>query len=146
MVEKNKTVVLAFGTFDLIHPGHIFYLNEAKKLGNKLTVIVARGKNVEKIKGKKPICNEKTRLMLVKSLKPVDNALLGAANVENFFQTVKKINPAVIALGYDQNPCNEIAEKKLKELKIKAKIYRIKPFNEKRFKSSKLKEKIKKRQ
>jgi len=135
--------VLAFGTFDLIHPGHIFYLSEAKKLGNRLVVVVARDKSVEKIKGKKPAIQEKTRLKLVQSLKPVDNAILGQNDIENFFEIVKKINPQVIAFGYDQKPNDKTAKKELEKIKWHGKIARIKAFSEKKFKSSKIKEKIK---
>ena len=40
--------VMTFGTFDLAHPGHIFYLNEAKKLGDKLITVIARDANLKK--------------------------------------------------------------------------------------------------
>lgn len=141
MVEKG--VVLAFGTFDLIHPGHLFYLNEAKKLGNKLIVVVARDETVEKLKKKKPFFNQESRLKLVSELKPVDKAVLGYHSLEEMFLTVKEINPETIALGYDQTPSNEILEKKLKELGWIGKITRIKSVNEEKFKSSKIRERIK---
>ncbi len=142
-MAKIGKKVLAFGTFDLIHPGHIFYLSEAKKLGNKLIVVVARDKSVEKIKGKKPAISEKTRLKLVQSLKPVDKAILGQNDVKNFFEIVKKINPQIIAFGYDQKPNDKAAKKELEKIKWFGKIARIKAFSEKKFKSSKIKEKIK---
>lgn len=46
----KKKVVMTFGTFDVFHPGHRFYLSEARKLGNRLLVIVALDSTVEKIK------------------------------------------------------------------------------------------------
>jgi len=49
---KKLVKVLAFGTFDILHPGHEFYLKEAKKHGDILDVVVARDSTVEKIKGK----------------------------------------------------------------------------------------------
>lgn len=139
----NERVVLAFGTFDLIHPGHLFYLNEAKKLGSKLVVVVARDETVEKLKKKKPFFNQESRLKLVSELKPVDKAVLGHHSLEEMFLTVKEINPETIALGYDQTPGNEVLEKKLKELGWIGKIVRIKAVNEEKFKSSKIRESIK---
>jgi FAD synthetase len=47
---KKKRVVMTFGTFDLLHPGHLHYLSEAKKLGDYLITIVARDATVERLK------------------------------------------------------------------------------------------------
>ena len=74
----NKTKkVLAFGTFDIFHKGHEFYLREARKHGNTLNVVVARDSTVKQIKGKFPLNNESKRLAKIKSLDYVNNALLG---------------------------------------------------------------------
>ncbi|MEM2913737.1 MAG: adenylyltransferase/cytidyltransferase family protein, partial [Candidatus Bathyarchaeia archaeon] len=62
--ERKGKVVLAEGTFDLLHYGHVYYLTNAKKLGgekSKLIVIVARDKTVERLKGRKPIIPEDQR-------------------------------------------------------------------------------------
>ena len=67
---------MASGTFDLLHPGHGIYLQEAKNLGgykSKLYVVVARDSTVEKRK-RVPIVGENQRLELIKMLKPVDEA------------------------------------------------------------------------
>ncbi len=77
--KKNK-IVLASGVFDLLHLGHVRFLEEAKKAGGphaKLIVIVARDSTVEKRKGRKPIMPENQRCALVASLKVVDEAMLG---------------------------------------------------------------------
>ena len=75
---QKKLKVLAFGTFDLLHEGHEFYLREAKKLGNKLAVIVARDLNVWRAKGYLPKQGEKERLRAVKKLKFVNRAFHNA--------------------------------------------------------------------
>ena len=75
----KKRIVLATGAFDLLHYGHLNFLQEAKKAGGrnaKLTVIVARDKTVELRKGKKPIVPEDQRRALIEALKPVDDAML----------------------------------------------------------------------
>ena len=95
--------VMASGTFDLLHPGHGVYLEEAKNLGgynSKLYVVVARDSTVEKRK-RVPIVGENQRLELIKMLKPVDEAYLG--NEEgDIFKIVKEIDPDIIAIGPDQ--------------------------------------------
>ncbi|MEM3333979.1 MAG: adenylyltransferase/cytidyltransferase family protein, partial [Thermoplasmata archaeon] len=68
--------VMASGVFDILHPGHIFFLEEAKKLGNELVVVVARDSTARKLKHQ-PIMNEDVRLKMVTALKPVDIAILG---------------------------------------------------------------------
>ena len=63
--------VMATGTFDLLHLGHIYYLKEAKKLGDTLTVVVATDSTVRKLKHE-PVNQEKIRVNLIKELKVVD--------------------------------------------------------------------------
>ena len=102
--KNHKKVVLASGVFDLLHLGHIKYLEAAKKKGGKyakLIVIVARDQTVEKIKGRKPIIPEKQRCALINSLKVVDTAILGYEKLD-IDEIIAKIKPDVIALGYDQ--------------------------------------------
>lgn len=96
--------VVASGVFDILHPGHIYYLREAKKLGDHLTVILARDKSVETMKGKKPIKPEEERRLLISELKCVDEAILGnqLATKEERKKILQHINPDIIALGYDQ--------------------------------------------
>ncbi|HML06325.1 MAG TPA: adenylyltransferase/cytidyltransferase family protein [Methanobacterium sp.] len=94
--------VMATGTFDIIHPGHGFFLEEAKKLGGddaRLIVVIARDSTVRARK-RVPVVDEKQRLEVVKMLKPVDEAHLGYEN--DMFKIVKEINPDIIAIGPDQ--------------------------------------------
>ncbi len=133
--------VLAFGAFDGIHPGHIYYLTEAKKLGNKLIVVIARDERIIKIKMHEPILKEKERKYLIENLKPVDKAVLGNKKGE-IFDILKELKPDVIVLGYDQKPSEETLKKELEKRNLKAEIKRIKPFNPEKFKSSKIKERI----
>ena len=97
--EKRK-IVLASGTFDLLHLGHVKYLEEAKRAGGRnaeLIVIVARDGTVEKRRGAKPIVPENQRRALVGSLKVVDDAILGYENFD-IEKVIQKIKPDVIAL------------------------------------------------
>ena len=92
--------MLIAGTFDLIHPGHLFLINEAAKLGD-VYVIVATDRNAEKFKGKTPIVSEQQRLDVVKSIKNVKYARLGRRDNDTL-KIVEEINPDIILLGPDQ--------------------------------------------
>ncbi|MEJ2250244.1 MAG: FAD synthase [Candidatus Lokiarchaeota archaeon] len=95
----TKKVMIA-GTFDIIHPGHIFLINQAAKLGD-VYVIVATDKNREKYSGVPPIVPEEQRLEVISSIKNVTNARLGRRD-NNTLKTVEEINPDIILLGPDQ--------------------------------------------
>ena len=91
--------VMATGVFDILHPGHLFFLKESKKLGEELYVVVARDSTANK-RGKTTIFDENTRLSIVSELRVVDHALLGHEG--DIYKTVEEIRPDMITLGYDQ--------------------------------------------
>jgi FAD synthetase len=141
----KKTVVLASGVFDLLHLGHVRFLEDAKAAGGKnatLIVIIARDSTVEKIKGKKPIMSEDQRCALVESLKVVDKAVLGFENLD-IGEVVEKIKPDIIALGYDQQEMAKQVENFLSKGNFEVKVVRIGKFGENSLdSSSKIKQKI----
>jgi FAD synthetase len=142
---RNQKVVLASGVFDLIHLGHVRFLEEAKRAGGKnakLIVIVARDGNVEKMKGRKPIMSEEQRCALVESLKVVDEAVLGYEKFD-LGEVIEKIKPDVIALGYDQAEMEEKVKKYIAIRKLPVEVVRIGRFGENALdSSSKIKQKI----
>ena len=117
---------MATGTFDLLHLGHIYYLKEAKKLGDKLAVVVATDITVRRLKHE-PVNSEEIRLNLIKELKIVDEAYLG--HEDDMYEIVEEIKPDIIALGFDQLHDEKKIESELKKRKIKAKIVRLKQYN-----------------
>ena len=134
----NKRVVLASGTFDLLHFGHVRYLEEAKKLGGeeaKLVVVVARDKTVEKRKGTKPIMPENQRRALVESLKVVDEAILGYENFD-MKTTIEKIMPDVIAVGHDQKGIEKDVQDLVIEKRLTIRVVRIGRFGKQELNSS----------
>ena len=134
----SMKTVMASGSFDMIHPGHLFYLNEAKKHGDRLVVVVARDANILRFKGKKPEYSERERLEHVRSLPMVDKAILG--NEGNIFDIISEIKPDVICLGYDQKPTTmEELKEELKKRNIKAEVVRIGAYRPDVYKSSKMK-------
>ncbi|MBU0727514.1 adenylyltransferase/cytidyltransferase family protein [Patescibacteria group bacterium] len=92
--------VMGFGTFDGLHKGHVFFLRQLKKLGDEIYLVVARDRNVKRIKGKNPKFNEKERLEIIKKKEIVDKVLIGHA--KDFYHWINKFQPDVIGLGYDQ--------------------------------------------
>lgn len=96
------TRIMVFGTFDILHPGHLHFFKQARALAKNpyLIVSIARDVNVKRIKGKPPLHNERQRAALVKYSGLADAVVLG--DVTGYMQHIKKARPHVIALGYDQ--------------------------------------------
>jgi len=117
--------IMATGTFDILHLGHIYFLKEAKKLGDTLAVIVATDSTVRKLKHE-PVNPEQIRLDLIKELKIVDEAYLG--HEEDMYEIVKEVKPDIITLGYDQIHDEKTVEKELKKRNIKAKVVRLSEY------------------
>ena len=92
--------VMTFGTFDIVHPGHMHFLQQAKTYGDRLITIVARDVNVKKFKGERPLHLEKERLQDIKNLHIADVVELGHAT--DYFLAIEKYKPDIIAIGYDQ--------------------------------------------
>ncbi|MEM3248796.1 MAG: adenylyltransferase/cytidyltransferase family protein [Conexivisphaerales archaeon] len=116
-------VVLVGGVFDIIHPGHVYFLKKAKELGDALIVVIARDTNVIKFKGNRPINDEKLRQELVSAIKYVDAAILGDEN--DLMKTVQLVRPDIIALGYDQIHSESEFYEKSKKLGINLKVVRL---------------------
>lgn len=117
--------VMATGTFDIIHPGHGYYLEEAKKLGGdnaRLIVIIARDATVRARK-RVPVVGENQRLEVVKMLKPVDEAYLG--HTVDMFKIVEEIMPDIIVIGPDQDFDLRILKEELKKRNINVEVIKI---------------------
>ncbi|HWQ44425.1 MAG TPA: adenylyltransferase/cytidyltransferase family protein [Methanosarcina barkeri] len=115
------TRVLATGTFDLLHPGHVYFLTQARALGDELFVIVARDSNVTH--KPKPIVPEEQRLEMVNALGMVERAFLGSE--KDMFEPLKHIRPDIITLGYDQRFDTDMLEKELTKRGLSANVVRI---------------------
>jgi FAD synthetase len=130
--------VMVFGTFDVVHPGHLSFFHQAKKLGTYLIVVAARDKNSKQVKSRWPKNNEKSRTAALRKVKIVDKAILGSKTY-NFYRTIRTYKPDIIALGYDQRPSTWQLKKDLKRHWISnIKIVRLRPYKPEIYKSSKL--------
>lgn len=138
MDGERRKVVLATGTFDLLHYGHVYYLTEAKKAGGedaKLIVVVARDSTVERLKGNRPIIPENQRRAVIEALKVVDEAILGYEDMD-MERTIEKIKPDIIAVGYDQAEIEERLRRYIADRKLPIKVVRIGRFSEDELNSS----------
>jgi FAD synthetase len=132
--------VIVFGTFDVLHKGHLNFFEQAKKFGDFLVVVVARDKNVEKIKGAAPLRDEVFRLKELETSVLVDKVVLG--NKEDRYLILKQEKPEVICLGYDQEVDEKKLQAKLKEYKLEgAQVFRLEAYKPEKYKSSLLKKK-----
>ena len=93
--------VMAVGVFDLLHAGHLHYLEQAKSLGTELVVVGAHADTVRSQKPE-PVTSQELRCRMVTGLKPVDEAIVGNSPGTPIFDILNVVKPNVIALGYDQ--------------------------------------------
>ncbi len=116
---------MASGVFDILHLGHVYFLEEAKKLGDELVVVVARDSTARKMKHQ-PIMSEDIRVRMVAELKPVDRAILG--HEDDMFKTVEEIKPDIIVLGYDQAFDEKFIENECRKRGLNVKVIRLGKF------------------
>ncbi len=131
-MASEEKIVLTGGVFDILHPGHVFFLNECKKLGGKLVVVIATDQTAEKAKKRKPVHSASARALIVGSLKMVDEVVIGSE--KDKFEVIEKVKPDVIVFGYDQ----EIGEfEKLREKGVEL-VKLEQHFEKETFKTSKI--------
>lgn len=94
------TTVMASGVFDILHTGHISYLEQARSYGDRLVVVVACDNTVRRRKHE-PITPDTMRARVVGALKVVDEAIIGKDG--DMLDTVESVKPDIIVLGYDQS-------------------------------------------
>jgi len=121
--DSGSKIILAGGVFDIIHPGHIHTLNDAKKLGDVLVVVVATDKTAIKMKKRKPLHSAKLRQELVSSLTMVDLCIIG--DEEDIFKTVDLVKPQIIVLGYDQTHQEKFIMDGCKKINLDVRVARL---------------------
>ena len=124
--------VMVFGTFDILHQGHLDYFKQAKRHGDEVVAVVARNINVFRMKGQYPKNDEKVRLAKIVESEAVDVVRLGY--LEDPFKIIHEEHPDIIALGYDQASYIDGLKKEFPDVEI----IRLKAFKPETFKSSKL--------
>jgi cytidyltransferase-like protein len=116
-------VVMIGGAFEIIHPGHLHTIEEARGLGNTLVAIVAADSTVLKNKGREPVTTQDWRVRLVMSVKGVDVAMAGGRG--SIYDTLANVRPDVVALGYDQTHDPAVIEAEAKKRGMDVKVVRL---------------------
>ena len=119
-MSDGPTRVVAQGTFEILHPGHLHYLHDAADRGDELHVIVARRRNVTH--KPPPVLPDRQRRDVIAALDVVDRSHLG--HPEDILQPVGEIAPDVVVLGHDQHHEVESVETALRERGIGAEVVR----------------------
>ena len=127
---------MVFGTFDILHDGHRFFLREAKKLGDRLIAVVATDKSVEILKKRKPINTLAQRINNLGQEKIADVVTTGD-EILNSWQAITKFGPTVIAAGYDQTTLRNAVENFVAKKNLPTRLVVIKPYADKTLHSSK---------
>lgn len=125
---------MVFGTFDYLHAGHENIFSQAREHGTHVLAIIAKDRTVKTIKGEFPDHTEKERLKNLQDTGWADKVILG--NARDKSKVIRDYRPNVIALGYDQFAFTYRLEKFLMEIKLDAKIVRLKPYFPDMYKSS----------
>jgi FAD synthetase len=126
----RERIVLATGAFDLLHLGHVRFLEASKRKGGpgaKLIVVVARDKTVLSRKGRMPILPEAQRRELVASLRVVDKAVLGHAHLD-LLGILREVRPDIICVGYDQKQIKSSVKNLLRKERLSIRVVQIPKF------------------
>jgi FAD synthetase len=119
----TKEQIVIAGTFDILHPGHVFLITEAAKLGD-VTVVIARDENVAHTKGHPVIVPEKQRLFMVEALKGVSKAVLGNPG-SDFVSIIEELKPDILMLGPNQEIVIDQVQNRLREKGLSTRVIRL---------------------
>lgn len=128
--------VLVFGTFDILHAGHLSVFRQAKSLGDRLIVVIARDKTVQKVKGRLPFHTERERRAFLQHIDYVDAAVFG--DQLDVYKVIRRIRPDVIALGYDQKAFVGALGPALQQMRPAPRMVRLKPYRQRRHKTGRI--------
>ncbi len=122
----NETIAI-FGVFDGLHDGHTFFIREASTLGNSLTIIVTPDEIVQKMKGALPTHSLAERIKALVKAFPDAEVVIGDKS-NNTWNTLKKINPTIVAVGYDQKKLYTALETYFSHNKKRPKLVMLKDY------------------
>ena len=140
-MKKTYKKGMIFGTFDGLHPGHLYFIEKTLRLAKNVVIVVARDRTVKEVKKKLPHNNEKERLTEIRKAFPQVKARLGNSDRDKY-KVIEEEKPDLICLGYDQNSFDKGLEDELKERGLKkTEVVRLRSYKKWEYKSSKLKRK-----
>lgn len=132
-----KTVMI-FGTFDILHTGHLDMFRQAREYGDRLVAVVSRDETTLDVKGKTPFHTHEERKQMLGELRSIDTVLSGSTS--DVYAVVQEVRPDVIALGYDQKVFVDMLADKITEFSLETQIVRMSPYKPNKRKSSKIKD------
>lgn len=132
--------VLVFGSFDILHPGHLAFLRAAKKYGDRLVVVINRDITYRKEKGRAPVFSEQDRLAIIRSLRDVSRAVLG--DRPGSWTAIRRLRPDVIGIGYDQRADHPGLAAQLAHLRKRPKLVKLPKFHHRKYKSTLIKKRV----
>lgn len=133
-----KTVMI-FGTFDLVHFGHIQLFKQARKYGDNLILVLARDERVQKLKKKLPIHTEQERKKFLETIRLIDQVVLG--DKTDVYKKIKEFKPDTIVLGYDQKFFVDDLAGQIQKFGLKTKIVTATAYQPERLKTSLIRKK-----
>ncbi len=122
--------MLATGAFDLLHVGHLRFLEASKRKGgpsSRLVVVVATDKTVRHRKGRNPIIPEDQRREIVGALRVVNRAILGRKDID-LLGILREVSPDILCFGHDQRQIQSAAASLIKRQKLPVRVVRIPHF------------------
>ncbi|MEK7575096.1 MAG: adenylyltransferase/cytidyltransferase family protein [Patescibacteria group bacterium] len=140
-IEQKPSLVMAFGVFDLIHDGHKHFLSNAKKLGGKLVVVVAKDKTVLELKKSLPYNTLAQRIKNLRALEIADEIVYGDNEIGSW-KIIHRKRPKIIALGYDQETLREELKKFIRQENLNIQCISITPHSNEKLHSSLLRSKL----
>lgn len=141
METDSKKTVLVFGVFDILHDGHRYFLNEAKKLGERLLVAVASDSSVKLLKNNLPHHDLETRIDNLKKENIADEIIPGDESIGSW-DILKTVKPQIVAIGYDQNDLEKSLSNFISNERQNIEIVKIKPHENGELHSSVLRKNI----
>ncbi|MEK7518108.1 MAG: adenylyltransferase/cytidyltransferase family protein [Patescibacteria group bacterium] len=131
--RQNKSIVLVGGFFDILHVGHIKFLQNAKKFGDYLFILLEEDKKSKRMKGRnRPINSQKDRAIILSALRDVDFIILlkKMTNSDIYDNIISQISPGVIATTYpDPKVKHKIRQAKLVNGRVEYVIKRISKYS-----------------
>lgn len=142
MSHARGLTVMATGVFDLLHPGHLAFLRQAKALGDRLVVVVTNDTVAQRSKGE-TLFSASERAELIKAIGFVDEVIIPTeTEPSRYYLTVAAIQPAIIALGYDQRFDEQQLATDLAQHGLNCQIVRLKQADFATWSSTQLKKRI----
>lgn len=135
-LEHNMRTVMVFGTFDILHAGHLSLFRQAKRLGDRLIAVVARDSTATLVKGTPPLHTERERKAFLEQMRDIDQVVLGDA--KHMYRVIHRLMPDIIALGYDQSAFVDELSKAVRQLSKSVRIVRLKSYRPHRHKTAKI--------